>query len=151
MRKFIGISSSVLIAIQLTSCASVLSGVHQNISIATLPVQGAQCSLENNKGKWNIPKTPGHAVIHKSSKNLMIICEKTGYNKAISEIKPEINKVAYGNIFVGGIIGGAIDNNNGAAFQYPMSVNIKLVPKGMHNKQIKVISPYPKKPVGKFK
>ena len=36
----------------LTSCASVTSGTHQTLSIATSPVQGAQFNLKNDKGEW---------------------------------------------------------------------------------------------------
>lgn len=128
MRKLVVIGS-VIIASQLTGCASVVSGAHQKISVVTTPVEGAQCSLDNDKGKWNISKTPDSVLVHKSGKNLVIMCEKKGYNKARSEVKPELNKAVYGNILVGGAIGGAIDRSNGSAYQYPVSVKVTLVAK----------------------
>lgn len=128
MKKLV-ILSSVIVAAHLTGCATVTSGTNQKISVVTSPVNGAQCSLENNKGKWNIAKTPGSASVHRSGKNLLIICEKKGYSRAISELKPEINKIAYANILFGGIIGAAIDGSSGALYQYPMSVKVPLAVK----------------------
>lgn len=128
LMKKLAILSSVILTAQLTGCATVVSGERQNISVVTSPVEGAQCSLENNKGKWTIPKTPGKALVQRSGKNLTIICEKKGYKKAISEIKPGTNKVTYANLLFGGIIGLAIDNSSGASYEYPMSVKVPLAP-----------------------
>lgn len=126
MQKTVLITSGIFIASQLIGCASIVSGSHQRISVTTLPVQGAQCSLENNKGKWRITHTPGSANIHRSENNLTVICEKKGYSTVTSQFKSEINKAAYGNLLLGGIVGGAIDKNNGAAFEYPANIEISL-------------------------
>ncbi len=112
-----------MFAISLTGCVSFIANPEQNIAVTTLPVQGAQCSLENNKGKWFISKTPGSVMVRKSDRNLIIICEKNGYAKTVSEIKPETNNTLYGK----NLPSMAIDNN-GLAFRYPMSVRILLTP-----------------------
>lgn len=128
MNKFIKITGSVIIASQLTACASIVSGSHQSISVKTAPVQGAQCNLKNDKGSWNIPKTPGRVVVHKSGEHLTVTCDKKGYKKARSEIKPVRNKASYGNVLLGGVVGASIDNKNGSAFQYAESIDMVLMP-----------------------
>ena len=55
-------SSGLLMA----SCASIISGVHQKVSVSTTPVTGATCVLTNNKGQWKVESTPGIAVVHRS-------------------------------------------------------------------------------------
>ncbi len=115
---------------QETACgtiyATVLSGGHQTISISTSPVEGAECHLENDKGKWRIESTPSYIVIQKSEKDLIIVSNKKGYKKGVSKIKATLNNTAYGNIALGGMIGASIDRSNGSAFQYPTRVTIPL-------------------------
>ena len=125
MRKII-LSSAVACSTLLTSCASITSGTHQTISIATSPVQGAQCNLKNDKGEWRLEKTPSNVVVNKSNKDLIIICKKPGYNNGVSQIKHTVNKVVFGNILFGGIIGLVVDHSSGAAYQYPNNVTVPL-------------------------
>jgi len=60
--------------ILLTSCASTMSGSSQNITV-TSNVQGATCTLSNDKGTWTLT-TPGSAVITSSRVNLALTCAK---------------------------------------------------------------------------
>ena len=58
----------------LTSCASTMSGSTQNITV-TSNVQGATCTLSNDKGSWTLT-TPGSAIISSSRVNLALTCVK---------------------------------------------------------------------------
>jgi hypothetical protein len=110
----------------LTSCASVVSGTHQTVSILTPPVQGAHCVLENNKGKWYVSKTPASVVVHRSYKDLLVSCDKPGYEKSVSSIKSKTKGEVLGNIILGGGIGAGIDTYNGSAYEYPLEIKIPL-------------------------
>lgn len=110
----------------LTSCASVVSGRHQSISVLTTPVNNAQCALENNKGKWYIKRTPGSVVVHRSYKDLIVTCKKPGYNNATTTIKSKTKAVVLGNVLVGGAIGAGVDAYSGAAYEYPLEIKVPL-------------------------
>ena len=110
----------------LTSCASVVNGTHQTISVLTPPVQGAQCVLENNKGKWYLSNTPSSVVVHRSYKNLIVSCKKSGYSSATVAFKSKTKPAALGNILLGGAIGAGVDMANGAAYEYPLEIKVPL-------------------------
>jgi hypothetical protein len=116
----------------LTGCASIVSGTQQKITILTPPAQGARCALENNKGKWYVTHTPNSIVVHRSSKDLFITCEKPGYEKSSSKVQSKLKGLIFGNIFLGGIIGGGIDVANGSAFDYPQEVKIPMKSSTQH-------------------
>lgn len=125
MKKIVLISA-IVSANLLTGCATIVSGNHQKIAIATSPFQDAQCALKNDKGSWQVDKTPGNVIVHKSQKDLIIICTKKGYSQGVSTVKPALNKIVFGNIVFGGIIGGFVDLSNGSAYKYPTTVTVPL-------------------------
>lgn len=125
MKKII-LTGTLACSILLTSCASVTSGTRQTISVSTTPVPGAQCNLHNDKGKWQLEKTPSDVIVNKSNKELIITCEKKGYHKGKVKVKHTVNHIVWGNILLGGIIGLVVDHSNGAAYQYPKSVTVPL-------------------------
>lgn len=110
----------------LTSCASVVNGTHQTVSILTTPVQNAQCVLENNKGKWYLSNTPGSVVVHRSFKDLSVSCKKQGYEQSTVLFKSKTKPAAMGNILLGGAIGAGVDMANGAAYEYPLEISVPL-------------------------
>ena len=71
-----------LVAGAVTGCASIVSGHQQSVSVSTNPVTGANCTLENNKGRWYVPSTPGSVTVHRSFEDLQIECKKKGFPKA---------------------------------------------------------------------
>ena len=113
----------------LTGCASIVSGNQQSVFISTDPVQGARCTLENNKGKWDIPSTPGNVKINRSYESLNIECKKKGFGKAHKAVSSSTKPMAFGNILLAGPlapIGGAIDVTSGAAYDYPSEIHLPI-------------------------
>lgn len=108
----------------LNACASIVSGTSQNIAVDTSP-SNAECRLSNDKGEWFVDNTPGTTVVHRSSQALTVECHK-GKLQAIRSFDSHTKGAAYGNILAGGIIGAAVDMGNGAAYDYPPSVSLKL-------------------------
>ncbi len=78
--KLLSLGIVGLLGLQLVGCASVSNGTTQAIRLETLTadgktVEGAQCSLTNDSGSFNVT-TPGSVLVHRSSANLNIICKK---------------------------------------------------------------------------
>ena len=125
MKKILLITISFIF---LTSCASTMSGSSQNITV-TSNVQGATCTLVNDKGSWTVT-TPGSAVITSSRVNLALTCVKDGYVNGVASL-PSKHKdsTIWGNVILGGGVGYIIDRKTGAAFIYPQQVTVDLAKK----------------------
>lgn len=114
------------LSIMLTGCASIVSGTNQPVSVTTGPILGAQCSLENNKGSWFIPSTPGTVVVHRSFNDLQVNCSKRGFMTS-SRMIPSNTKIAVaGNAIFGGLIGVGVDAADGAAYDYPNNIDVQM-------------------------
>ena len=126
--KKISLLITCYVGMMLTGCASIVSGSKQTISIETAAVKNAECSLENDKGKWFINQTPGSVVVHRSYKNLEVNCEKKGYKKSISSVKSRTIPLAFGNVIfgLGGAVGAGVDIANGAAYEYPTNIMVPM-------------------------
>lgn len=108
----------------LTGCASIISGTKQSVNVSTAPVTGAICTLENNKGNWYVPATPATVTVHRSYENLNIACNKKGYGKAYRSVSSSTKPVVFGNVLLGGPVGGAVDIANGSAYDYPQNIHL---------------------------
>lgn len=109
-----------------TGCASIVNGKNQSVSVSTAPVQGATCSLENNKGKWYIPSTPSSVTVERSYRDLQINCDKKGYREGTKKVASATKGMAFGNILFGGVIGAGVDMADGAAYDYPSDIQVPL-------------------------
>lgn len=118
---------SIIVAMFASGCASVTGNKNQPISIAAVceasQVQGATCTLTNDKGVYYIT-TPGTAMIQKSTSDLSINCIKDKQSSNPYIVKSASNVNIWGNILLGGPIGAAIDAGTGAGFDYPSSLNV---------------------------
>lgn len=126
MKKLLLLSCCSSILISMTGCASIVNGQSQSVSVSTTPVYGATCSLENNKGKWYIPSTPGSVTVHRSYNDLQINCEKKGYHKSLKSVASATKGMAFGNVLFGGVVGAGVDMANGSAYDYPTDIQIPL-------------------------
>ena len=125
MKKILSILASFIL---FTSCASTMSGSSQNITVSS-NVQGATCTLTNDKGSWTIT-TPGSAVITSSRVNLALTCVKEGYVDGVASLPSKHKDSAtWGNVILGGGVGYIIDRKTGAAFIYPQQVTVDLAKK----------------------
>jgi len=110
----------------LASCASIVTGTKQQVSISTDPVDGAKCQLTNKHGSWIIPKTPGFTTVHRDFDDLDIICKKTGHKTAHKTVKSHTKAMVFGNLIAGGVVGGGIDVVSGAAYNYPEQIIVPM-------------------------
>jgi hypothetical protein len=114
--------------IALTALASGCStltadGTSQNLSVMTYTADskdlvGAACELKNDEGTWTAV-TPATVMVHRSNKDLMVKCTKSGFSDARANVVSKTKANMFGNIIFGGGIGAIIDHNNGSAYQYP--------------------------------
>ncbi len=121
--------SAILADLALTSgCASIVDGSGQVLSVQTKQanaqeVDGAACTLANSKGTFFVT-TPGTVTVHRDSDDLSVKCTKAGINPGIADVKSSVKGMAFGNILTGGIIGAAIDDHTGDAFDYPNLITV---------------------------
>lgn len=112
-----------------TGCASIVSGQNQSLSVETLqagkPLSGANCKLVNDKGSWFVT-TPGSATVHRSGEALNLRCEKEGMEPGVAVVQSATKAMAFGNILFGGFIGAAVDVSSGAAYDYPVLVQVPM-------------------------
>lgn len=119
----------VLAAASLAACASITAGTTQNVSVSTTPEAGARCNLTNEKGTWTVPSTPGNTTVTKAYGPLSVTCRTPGDRwTGSTSLESRTAGAAWGNVLAGGIIGAAIDMNNGAAYLYPGEVYVALEP-----------------------
>ena len=116
-------------ATSLTGCASIVSGTNQLMSVETLSptgkVDGASCKLQNDKGVYYVV-TPGTVNVHRAYGDLSVTCEKTGVPTGVATIKSTTKGMMAGNILFGGFIGAGVDAASGAAYDYPVLLQIMM-------------------------
>jgi uncharacterized protein YceK len=126
MRKLLTVSILTVTFSFLTGCASIVNGTNQSVSVKTAPAQGAMCSLENDKGKWYVNQTPGSVTVHRSYKDLVVNCQKQGYQSSQTKVTSKTKGMAFGNILFGGVIGAGVDMADGSAYDYPTDIQIPM-------------------------
>ncbi|HLD84793.1 MAG TPA: hypothetical protein VI844_03355 [Coxiellaceae bacterium] len=112
-------------ALSLTSCASIVDGTHQSVTVNTTP-EGAHCALQNSKGSWSVNNTPETVEVHKSNGPMSVTCRLAGYPTRVKSFESYTKGMVAGNLVFGGLVGGGIDVADGAAFQYPSVFNVTM-------------------------
>jgi hypothetical protein len=121
--------SIISMAVFLSACATVSgSSPYQSISVQTFATDGSEitgvkCDMTNDEGTW-FAQTPGSANIHRSNKDLQVICRKTGVDVGTANVVSRTKGNMWGNIILGGGVGAVVDHNNGTAYEYPGLIKI---------------------------
>ena len=100
-------------AIFASGCASITKGTKDTmqIQVGNCP-ESINCTAQNKKGTW-IFTAPGAVQFKKSDDPLTITCDD-GPGKITVQVVPQRGSMAWGNIIVGGIIGGGVDSSTDA-------------------------------------
>jgi hypothetical protein len=122
LKKAILVIASAAV-VGLSGCASIVNDSTNPVRLETYSKDGTEikdmeCKLENDYGPMTV-KTPGTVKVHRSSKDLQIVCTKTGELDAKGAAVSRANAGLAGNIIFGGGIGAIIDHNKGTAYTYP--------------------------------
>lgn len=118
--------AGIITSLCLTSCASIVSGHNQPVSVNTGNVTNARCELNNSKGTWYIPNTPGSTVISRAYGDLKVVCQKPGYREATKKVASHTKGMAFGNVVFGGVVGAGVDVATGAAYDYPTDIMVPM-------------------------
>jgi hypothetical protein len=130
--------SIILCLLALTGCSTLSgSGSNQSVSVQTFAadgasLDGAKCDMTNDEGTWFVV-TPASTMVHRSNKDLQVICRKAGADVGTAQVVSRTKGNMYGNILLGGGIGAIVDHNNGAAYEYPGLIKIFM---GRSNQKI---------------
>jgi hypothetical protein len=113
-----------LVAMTLPSCSSIFEGRTQELEIASTPSR-AQCQVIQGSVNVGQVTTPDAITVDKSGKDIIVECEKAGYQKASVVHKSETSSWTYGNAATLGL-GWGVDAISGAANKYEPRVEVQL-------------------------
>ncbi len=106
MKKLLTLFASIGL---LSGCSSVIEGTSQELTVNTNPA-GADCSLERQGTSIAHIATPGAATIKKTKYDILVRCNKPGYQEATYMNHSGAAGATFGNIILGGGVGWAIDS-----------------------------------------
>jgi len=128
--KKISLYLILLLTVLMTGCASITGSRNQPISVTTShegkPINGAYCTLVNDKGTWYV-NTPGSVMILKAYGDMSATCKKDESHAGAATFQSANEGAVWGNIVAGGLIGYAVDASTGAGFSYPSTLNIEMI------------------------
>lgn len=113
-----------------SGCASITGSEIQSLSLQAQDggggaVEGATCTLRNDKGSWTA-KPPGYVAVNRSAEDLIVTCEAPPRPPGMLRAISRANSGMFGNIIFGGGIGAMIDHNKGTAYDYPTLLRVVL-------------------------
>jgi len=124
--------SMTLIALTLSSCATIFTGTKDTISFNTKP-EGATIYLDG----LELCKTPCHVPVRRSINDTDIEVKLDGYNTRLITLNKELNLISIINL--GNLVGWGIDALTGALMKYDRkSYNLELT----QDKSSSMIQPY---------
>lgn len=122
-------TGAVALMLSIAGCATIMSGTQQPVTIRVANADGANCEGTDAGGyKYFWKDTPSTAMLYKGYGPVQVICKKKGYAPGVVAFSDEIAGAFFGNIILGGIIGGVVDGISGAAEKYPHTVELVMKP-----------------------
>ena len=113
----------LLIPVLFSGCASIVEGKKDTLQIDVSNCnKTTRCVASNKKGEWDF-RAPGPVTFTKSDDQLIITCED-GDEVITRTVKPTRGSMVWGNVLLGGIIGGAVDASSDAHWEMVDSVLI---------------------------
>jgi hypothetical protein len=122
------VAAITAISFSMAGCGTIIEGTHQDIAIATSP-DGARCdATRKGEAVGTINATPGKLSVRKTKDDILLACNKDGYQASSQYLHSGMAAGTFGNIIAGGVIGWGVDSATGADNKYPESVTVMLVP-----------------------
>lgn len=114
-------------------CNTITEGTSQQITVNTIP-QGASCVFERQGAPvYTLASTPGTITVQKTKYDLVIKCNKPGYDQAVylnhSGLGAIGGNIAADLLLTGGI-SSIVDSATGADNKYEGVVTLTMVPRG---------------------
>jgi hypothetical protein len=106
-----------------TGCASITKGTKGVTQVQIENCSEAiSCEATNKKGSWEFD-APGPVQYKKSDEEMAITCDD-GAEKLTTRMLPTKSAMVWGNVLVGGIIGGGVDASTDAHWEYPETITL---------------------------
>ena len=123
--SFCGLFTAMLATV---GCASITHETSHPMRVETFTqegrsVLGAECTLTNDYPAAT-GKSGGGVSVHRSSKDLDIVCTSQEHGVATGRAISRANAGMAGNLLFGGGIGVIIDHNKGTAYTYPTWIRL---------------------------
>jgi hypothetical protein len=123
--KLYAFAATAALGMALSGCATIVDGSTQSVSVSTMPVEGAACTLTNSEGKWFLT-SPGSVTVHKTKNDLAVSCTKDGYQVGNQVAVSKFGGATFGNIVLGGGVGAIVDAASGANYYYDSPITVPL-------------------------
>lgn len=110
----------------LSGCASLVNDDSQEVSVRLMcgpRTFTATCHLKNDKGRWTL-STPGTIRVVNDISNLEITCRSEYVPSFTVSAMPMPSVALLGNLFLGGVVGAAVDIYNNTGMKYPENIDI---------------------------
>ena len=117
----------ILVLFGLSGCASIVTGGTQSLQVMTPTADGANCSLSNKEGMWQV-NSPGAVTVKRSKTDVLVECTKPGYQTGKAVADSGFEPWTLGNVLIGGLIGLGIDWGTGSIHKYPSTIQVPLSP-----------------------
>lgn len=120
------LAALLLISSFTSGCATIIKGQSQDLTVNTNP-SGASCVITRNGANVaTINPTPATIHIEKTKYDILVTCDKKGYETATYSGHSGNEGAVLGNIIAGGGIGWAVDSATGSDNHYESPINIML-------------------------
>lgn len=111
----------------LPGCSSLIEGTTQDITVTTSPL-GASCAFWRDGAVIaKVPTTPAVVTVSRIKSDILVICDKSGYQEATYLNRVMVSGAVAGNVLNAGL-GWGIDSASGADNKYDRTVNLVLAP-----------------------
>lgn len=113
------------LSLVLSSCATIISGTKEKISINSSPQGTVKVTGNDGKVYFN-GSTPANPKLPRSH-TYTLVFKVNGYKSKTIQLTHGLNGWFFGNLLFGGIPGGAVDAIDGAMWKLePSSINVQL-------------------------
>lgn len=119
MKTFVAIS-----LLFLTSCASIIEGSEQEISVRTASGVEATCTASSAEQTQEFA-APATITVNRSYYPAEIVCSADGLTGEVKTLA-DVSNWGYGGAVLGVGIGAGVDSYTGAAFEYPDEIVVTL-------------------------
>ena len=124
--RLLRIALAVGLIYLLSGCASLVNDDSQEVSVRLMcgpRTFTATCHLKNDKGRWTL-STPGTIRVVNDISNLEITCRSEYVPSFTVSAMPMPSLALLGNLFLGGVVGAAVDIYNNTGMKYPENIDI---------------------------
>jgi len=84
--------------------------------------------LKKGKRIASVTATPRNVRVLRTKDSILVTCTMAGYQPGSELLRSGYAEAAKDNVYLGGLIGIAVDSATGADNEYPYGINVELLP-----------------------